>query len=143
MITASATMKGTLHEEKGIANQDAVCLVEKAGYSCAILGDGVSLKSDWTFSNSEIASAIVTRSAAMYLEEMLKTSLDDQQAMDLVGILSSLQNRCWKKAWKKPEFRFLTARRPSSLPCLKKAGSMAELPGMAEFFMSRKMEASA
>lgn len=84
MITASATMKGTLHEEKGIANQDAVCLVEKAGYSCAILGDGVSLKSDWTFSNSEIASAIVTRSAAMYLEEMLKTSLDDQQAMDLV-----------------------------------------------------------
>lgn len=84
MIIESATMKGTMHAEHGIPNQDAVMTGEAAGYEFAIVCDGVSLKSDWTFSRSELAAAVCSRSADKYLKQELRPNLTDEEMTDLI-----------------------------------------------------------
>ena len=84
MIPQFTTLRGTLHKEYGVPNQDAVVTKVISGCDCAAVCDGVSLKSDWTFSNSEIASAICAKSAIDYLEAHLKSSLPGDEIAKLV-----------------------------------------------------------
>lgn len=107
MLTAATTMKGTLHEQKGIANQDAFELIEKAGYYGAILCDGVSLKSNWTFSNSEIASAVVSKSAAMFLDGTLKSNLESKEVMDLLRDTFQFSKQMLEESLEKARIPFM------------------------------------
>ncbi len=84
MIPQFTTLRGTLHKEYDVPNQDAVISKVIAGYDCAAVCDGVSLKSDWTFSNSEIASAICAQCAIDYLEDHLKASLPSSEVSKLI-----------------------------------------------------------
>lgn len=84
MILQSTTLKGSLHAEYGVANQDAVLTKEIAGYACAAVCDGVSLKSDWTFSNSEIASSICAKSAMDFLEKNLTAQVKQNEVSSIL-----------------------------------------------------------
>lgn len=85
MICESYSQQGSLHVEYGVANQDAVKTGQAAGYTFAIVCDGVSLKSDMTFSNSEIAARICTKSAASYLKQKLTCNLQPDDMTKLLN----------------------------------------------------------
>ncbi len=97
MIPQFITLRGTLHQEYGVPNQDAVITKVISGCDCAAVCDGVSLKSDWTFSNSEIASAICAKSAIEYLEAHLKASLPRSEMIKLVEDAFHYANKTLKE----------------------------------------------
>lgn len=66
-----------MHEKYGVANQDAYRLQRIDDYYCAVVCDGVSLKSDHTFSNSEIASDFCADFVIEYLKENMRKHMDD------------------------------------------------------------------
>lgn len=78
------SLQGTLHQKYDVANQDAVRTFDTKGYQGLILCDGVSLKSDWTFSNSEIAAKLVSQAASMFLEETLQENMETEELEQLV-----------------------------------------------------------
>lgn len=78
------SLQGTLHQQHHVANQDAVRTFDTKGYQGLILCDGVSLKSDWTFSNSEIAAKLVCHAASMFLEETLQENMETEELEQLV-----------------------------------------------------------
>ena len=75
MILEGASIQGLSHKEYGVCNQDALRYGRFQDYTIAIVADGVSLKTDHTFSNSEIAS----RFCAGYVFGYLKEHLDKNQ----------------------------------------------------------------
>lgn len=84
MLKAGITMQGTLHEQYGIKNQDAIRIFEAAGFTGVIACDGVSLKSDWTFSNSELAAALVSKASQAFLENRLDKNLNPDHVCDQI-----------------------------------------------------------
>ncbi len=98
MIPQFTTLRGTLHKEYGVPNQDAVVTKVISGCDCAAVCDGVSLKSDWTFSNSEIASTICAKSAMAYLEKHLQASLPSLKIAQLVEEAFRYANQKLKEA---------------------------------------------
>lgn len=78
------SLQGTLHQKHDVANQDAVRTFDVKGYQGLVLCDGVSLKSDWTFSNSEIAAKLVSQAASMFLEETLQENMETEELEQLV-----------------------------------------------------------
>lgn len=107
MILQSTTLKGSLHAEYGVANQDAVLTKEIAGYACAAVCDGVSLKSDWTFSNSEIASSLCAKSAISYLETALTSQIQSNEIPKILEKAFAYANQTLQEQLKKREIPIL------------------------------------
>lgn len=84
MIQAQATKRGALHRQYEVKNQDAVCAKTIHGYGCAVLCDGVSLKSDRTFSQSEIASSLCSKTGMTYLEMQLKPHMKEDELLTII-----------------------------------------------------------
>lgn len=87
MICESFTQQGSMHKENGLPNQDAAAAKVCRDGGFAVLCDGVSLKTDLSFSNSEMAARICLRSAVSYLEK----ALDEKEKMDSDKIVQILQ----------------------------------------------------
>lgn len=81
MILEGCTMQGTMHKQYGVANQDAYLCRKIGNDVCGIVCDGVSLKSDRTFSESEMASRLVSLSIFDYLQEHLKKNISDREIL--------------------------------------------------------------
>lgn len=84
MMIDTISLQGSLHKQYDVPNQDAVRVFDTKGYQGLILCDGVSLKSDWTFSKSEIASALVSQAASLFLEETLNEGMETEELEQLV-----------------------------------------------------------
>ncbi len=81
MILEGYSMQGSMHKMYGVVNQDSFRTEEIDHDIIGIVCDGVSLKSDRTFSDSQIASRFVSDSIARYLKENLKRSMSDQERL--------------------------------------------------------------
>lgn len=92
MSFSFASFQGSLHVRHQVPNQDRVVAFEHNGFLCAIVCDGVSLKSDRTFSNSEIAAAACLMAARSYLQTHLPEQLEMQQGLELL-------KDCFEAAW--------------------------------------------
>lgn len=106
MIREAYSQRGTMHKEHGLPNQDAVKNGSVKGYEYAIVCDGVSLKSDWTFSNSEIASKICTRSASYFLEQKLEPGLSQEKMTELLNETFQFTNTMLKETLEKANIPF-------------------------------------
>lgn len=71
MILEGASIHGSSHKAYNVANQDAYRIGRIHDYSVAIVCDGVSLKLDHTFSNSEWAARFCCNYSFSYLQEHL------------------------------------------------------------------------
>ncbi len=106
MLKAGITMQGTLHEQYGVKNQDAIRIFDAAGFTGVIACDGVSLKSDWTFSNSELAAALVSKASEAFLENKLEENLDPDHVCDQIRDAFLFSLAVLKDALEKAEIPF-------------------------------------
>lgn len=74
------SLRGSGHQEAGVRNQDFIRTSRCGSFTVAVLCDGVSLKSDRTYSNSEIASHLCSKVALQYFQH----HLDHQKETDAV-----------------------------------------------------------
>lgn len=84
MVFEGATLQGSMHEDYHVANQDAYALEQIDDYYAAVVCDGVSLKSDHTFSSSEIASQFCAQFVMKYLREHLYRHMEDSQTENVL-----------------------------------------------------------
>lgn len=84
MIAQCASLQGRLHKTYGIPNQDAAHVFHVKGATAAVLCDGVSLKSDLTFSSSEIASRFCVEETTRYLREHIHRHTTDEEMFKIV-----------------------------------------------------------
>lgn len=70
------SLRGSGHRAVGVRNQDCVRTGRCGQFTVAILCDGVSLKSDRTYSNSDIASHLCSKAALRYLQQHLDRQSD-------------------------------------------------------------------
>ncbi len=101
MILEGCSLQGKMHKDYDVANQDYV-LYEKAGNDVVgIVCDGVSLKSDRSFSDSEIASRFVAASIMKTLKEKLPECRNEHSMLvclyDSLSIADEGLNQMLKK----------------------------------------------
>ncbi len=106
MIIESTSIQGTMHTQYDVKNQDAVLTFQTAGYTGVVACDGVSLTSNWTFSHSEIAAAIVSKAAVSYLENQLNEPEADQPVCDTIRDAFLFSLAVLKEALDKMEIPF-------------------------------------
>lgn len=78
MILEGTSLQGTMHQQCEMENQDAFRMEKIGEYYAAVVCDGVSLKSDRTFSNSEIASNYCADYVMEFLKEKLYRHMDSE-----------------------------------------------------------------
>lgn len=78
-----------MHKQYGVVNQDAVLFEQTDHYTIGVACDGVSLKSDRTFSSSEIASRFCTKAIMIYLRDHLKKNMTERE------ILMAIYDALW------------------------------------------------
>lgn len=106
MIIESTSIQGTMHTQYDVKNQDAVLTFQSAGYTGVVACDGVSLTSNWTFSHSEIAAAIVSKAAVSYLENQLNEPSEQQPVCDTIRDAFLFSLAVLKEALEKMEIPF-------------------------------------
>lgn len=84
MVFEAVTAQGDMHKRVNVPNQDAVRTEEIKGTQVMVVCDGVSLKSDHTFSKSEIASTFCADCVIDYLNEHLEDNFEEEVMNDLV-----------------------------------------------------------
>lgn len=84
MILEGCTLRGTMHHQYGVANQDRFKTGEIKDCAVGIVCDGVSLNSKHQFSNSEMAAQVVSDCIYEYLEEHLEKDLKTEKLAELI-----------------------------------------------------------
>ncbi len=97
MIAQCTSLQGRLHKTYGIPNQDAAAVYRLKGAVVAVVCDGVSLKSDMTFSRSEIASRFCVKETGRYLQEHVQRHTTDKEMFSLVQNLFDHVNKALER----------------------------------------------
>lgn len=113
--------KGTMHEQYQIPNQDAFRSLEENGWQIAVVCDGVSLKPDMSFSQSEIASEFCAKTAASLLKEKLQENPEADQPHLIMDDVFSQTLEALKKELKEQNIPFQDCQ-TTMIACIYKDG---------------------